>query len=247
MITDSELLQLRRDIYLALIAKSGVREWEEPPEIRAAIWTAAIDAADGLLGIDSEPSEGGGTVALPDFWKWKPGTALTLKSSGGTAAMAFASVANVALGSATSTGATQSATLDLADSTGAIPEWLRIDTELEFAATPTAGNSCPIYASFNNTTGAGFGNTSGSSAAYTGYSNNVDAALQQLVQIGTHICTSQATTTVQKCNAGVFRPTGRYMNVVFRNNAGSAVHSSDANCLIRITPLDGCLKDEQEA
>jgi hypothetical protein len=247
MITDSELLQLRKEIYLALIAKSGVREWEEPPEIRAAIWTAAIDAADGLLGIDSEPSEGGGSVALPDFWKWKPGTALTLKSSGGTAAMAFASVANVALGSATSTGATQSATLDLADSTGAIPEWLRIDTELEFAATPTANNSCPIFASFWNTTGAGVGNTSGNSSAYTGYSNNVDAALQQLVQIGTHVCTSQATSTVQKCNAGVFRPTGRYMNVVFRNNAGSATHSSDANCLIRITPLDGCLKDEQEA
>jgi hypothetical protein len=45
MISDAEVLQTRLTIYLALIAKSGVREWEEPPEIRAAIWTAAIDAA----------------------------------------------------------------------------------------------------------------------------------------------------------------------------------------------------------
>ena len=106
MITDSELLQTRLTIYLALIAKSGVREWEEPPEIRAAIWTAAIDAADGLLGITEEESK----MALPDYFKVSEGTAKTIRNSGGTAAITLASLAN---GNGTSAGGRQSATLDL--------------------------------------------------------------------------------------------------------------------------------------
>lgn len=237
MITDSELLQTRLTIYLALIAKSGVREWEEPPEIRAAIWLAAIDAADGILGIDSEPSEGGGSVALPDFFKIKNGTAKTLKSSSGTAAITLASLAN---GNGTSTGGRQGATLDLGEYWA--QRW-RIDTDFELAATPTAGNAINLFGSYGDATGAGRGNTSGSDAAYTGYSNNIDAATKQLELIGCHVCTAQATSTVQKAIAGVFFPKGRYLNVVVDNRSGAAFHSSDANCVITFTPLEESIED----
>lgn len=233
MITDSELLQLRRDIYLALIAKSGVREWEEPPEVRAAIWTAAIDAADGLLGITDEET----IMALPDFFKVSEGTAKTIKNSGGDAAITLASLAN---GNGTSAGGRQAATLDLGANWS--QRW-RIDTDFELAATPTAGNAINLFGSFSSTTGAGKGNTSGSDAAYTGYSNNIDAATKQLEFLGAHVCTSQATATVQKAMVGVFFPKGRYLNVVVDNRSGAAFHSSDTNQVITLTPLEESVED----
>lgn len=233
MITDSELLQTRLTIYLALIAKSGVREWEEPPEIRAAIWTAAIDAADGLLGITDEELN----MALPDVFKIKNGTAKTLKSSSGNAAITLASLAN---GNGTSAGGRQGATLDLGEYWA--QRW-RIDTDFELAATPTAGNAINLFGSYGDATGAGRGNTSGSDAAYTGYSNNIDAATKQLELIGCHVCTAQATATVQKAIAGVFFPKGRYLNVVVDNRSGAAFHSSDANCVITFTPLEESIED----
>ena len=233
MITDSELLQTRLTIYLALIAKSGVREWEEPPEIRAAIWTAAIDAADGLLGITDEESN----MALPDVFKIKNGTAKTLKSSSGTAAITLASLAN---GNGTSAGGRQGATLDLGEYWA--QRW-RIDTDFELAATPTAGNAINLFGSYGDATGAGRGNTSGSDASYTGYSNNIDAATKQLELIGCHVCTAQATSTVQKAIAGVFFPKGRYLNVVVDNRSGAAFHSSDSSCVITFTPLEESIED----
>ena len=233
MITDSELLQTRLTIYLALIAKSGVREWEEPPEIRAAIWLAAIDAADGLLGITDEESN----MALPDFFKIKNGTAKTLKSSSGTAAITLASLAN---GNGTSAGGRQAATLDLGEYWA--QRW-RVNAAFELAATPTAGNAINLFASYVDASGAGDGNTSGSDAAYTGYSNNIDAATKQLEFLGAHICTAQATATVQKSLIGVIFPKGRYLNVVVDNRAGSAFHSSDANCVITFTPLEESIED----
>jgi hypothetical protein len=235
MITDSELLALRRDIYLAMLTKSGVREWNEPVS-HEALWLAAIDAADGLLGF-TDPPEEGGNVALPDSFKVSSGTAKTLKSSGGDAAITLASLAN---GNGTSTGARQSATLDL----GALwaQRW-RVATEFELAATPTAGNAINLYASWYPTTGAGHGNTSGSDASYTGYSNNIDAAAKHLEFLGAHICTAQATSTVQKSFVGIIFPKSRYLNLVVDNRSGAAFHSSDTNCLIRLTPLEETVEE----
>jgi hypothetical protein len=236
MITDSELLQLRKEIYLALVAKSGVREWEQP-EVNQTIWIAALDVADGLLGITDEPIESGGSVALPDYFKVKNGTAKTLKSSAGSAAITLASLAN---GNGTSTGGRQAATLDLGEFWA--QRW-RVNAAFELAATPTAGNAINLFGSYSDSTGAGDGNTSGSDAAYTGYSNNIDAATKQLEFLGAHICTAQATSTVQKSLVGVIFPKGRYLNVVVDNRAGSAFHSSDSNCVITFTPLEESIED----
>jgi hypothetical protein len=242
MITDSELLGLRERIYLALLNKSGVREWAEPPDVRAAIWLAAIDAADGLLGITSEPSEGGGSVALPDFFKVSEGTAKTIRNSGGTAAITLASLAN---GNGTSAGGRQSASLDMGANWA--QRW-RLECNFELAATPTAGNAINLFASWNTATGAGDGNTSGSDAAYTGYSNNIDAATRHLEFLGSHICTSQTTAAtppanVQKSLVGVIFPKGRYLNLVVDNRSGAAFHSTDTNQVITLTPLEESIEE----
>lgn len=236
MISDLELLQLRRDIYLAFVAKSGVREWDQTPEVRAAIVLTAIDAADGLLGFTSEIDEES-AMALPDIFKVSEGTAKTIKNSGGTAAITLASLAN---GNGTSAGGRQAATLDLGANWA--QRW-RLECNFELAATPTASNAINLFASWNTATGAGDGNTSGSDAAYTGYSNNIDAATKQLEFLGSHICTAQATATVQKSLVGVIFPKGRYLNLVVDNRSGAAFHSTDTNQVITLTPLEESIED----
>lgn len=212
-------------IALALISKSGVREWESE-EIQTAIANAAANIVDGML-----------TMALPDFIKTSSGTALTIKNSGGSAAITLASLAN---GNGTSAGGRQAVTLDLGANWA--QRW-RLDSELELAATPTAGNAVNYFGSFSDATGAGKGNTSGTDAAYTGYSNNIDAAVKQLEFLGSHIVTSQATSTVQKAMVGVFFPKGRYLNLVVDNRSGAAFHSSDTNQVITLTPLEESIVD----
>lgn len=232
MITDAELLQLRRDIYLALVAKSGVREWDNP-ESNQALWLAALDAADGLLGIIDEELN----MALPDYFKVSEGTAKTIRNSGGTAAITLASLAN---GNGTSAGGRQAATLDMGANWA--QRW-RLECNFELAATPTAGNAVNLFGSWNTSTGAGDGNTSGSDAAYTGYSNNIDAATKQLEFLGAHICTAQATATVQKSLVGVIFPKGRYLNLVVDNRSGAAFHSTDTNQVITFTPLEESIEE----
>lgn len=176
-------------------------------------------------------------MALPDYLKVSSGTAKTIKNSGGDAAITLASLAN---GNGTTAGGRQSVTLDL----GALwaQRW-RINAAFELAATPTAGNAINLFGSYAEASGAGDGNTSGSDAAYTGYSNNIDAATKQLEFLGAHICTSQATATIQKSLVGVIFPKGRYLNVVIDNRSGAAFHSSDANCVITFTPLEESIQD----
>lgn len=230
----TDLQAIAERIALAMLAKSGVREWTDET-IRISLADAAIDIAARLLGLIH--NDGEHYVALPDYMKVEPGTAKTIKNSGGDAAITLASLAN---GNGTSTGGRQAATLDLGANWAQL--W-RIDVDFELAATPTAGNVINLYASWNNATGAGKGNTSGNDAAYTGYSNNLDAAVKHLEFLGAHICTTQATTTVQKSNVAIIRPKGRYLNLVVDNRSGAAFHSTDTNQVITLTPLEDLVQD----
>ena len=81
MITQAEL---RRDIYIAMLAKSGVREFLDA-ETNQLIWEAAILAANGLLEITPGDPDEDETMALPDYFKTGEGTAKTIKNSGGSA------------------------------------------------------------------------------------------------------------------------------------------------------------------
>lgn len=214
-------------IAIELIRKSGVREALDVLTAERISITSAYMAEQIIeaLGLGEE------NMATLFTMKSFNGTALTVKSSAGDAAITLASLAN---SNNTSTGARQSATIDLG---AEWDQWWKMETEFEMAATPTAGNAINIHGSFNTSSGGGQANTSGSDAAYTGYSNNISDALRQIELLGVHVCTSQATATVQKCDAGRFRPTGRYLNLVVHNQSGASFHSSDSNCLIRLVPV----------
>lgn len=211
-----------------LMAKSGVREWENITAIDSIVAAAHL-LVDGFFEAPD--------MALPDSFKVSSGTAKTIKNSGGDAAITLASLAN---GNGTSTGARQSATLDLGANWAR--RW-RLACDFELAATPTAGNAVNLFASWHSATGAGKANTSGTDASYTGYSNNIDAATKQLEYLGSHICTSQATSTVQKSFVGVIFPKSRYLNLVVDNRSGAAFHSADTNQVITLTPLEETIED----
>jgi hypothetical protein len=225
--------ELLAQITLALIQKSGVREWEQT-ETQTAIAAAAVAIVDGLLGITPPLDD---DMGLPDYLRTSTGTALTLQNSGGTAAITLASLAN---GNGTSAGGRQSATLDFGTSWAR--EW-RVEFDFELAATPTAGNAINLFASWHDATGAGDGNTSGSDAAYTGYSNNIDAATRQLELLGAAVVTGQATSTVQRALVGIIRPKARYANIVVDNRSGAAFHSTNTNQVIRFVPLEESIVD----
>lgn len=216
-----------------MIRKSGIREWDttnpQNAETAARMAMIAYDMAELIWnGPDEEPGND-----MTNYQKLTTGTVFQIKNSGGDAAITLASLAN---GNGTSAGARQAVTLDFGSNWA---RQVRMDTEYELAATPTAGAVINHYGSFSNSTGAGAGNTSGTDAAYTGYSNNIDAAAKHLVYLGSHVCTSQATATVQKSYAtAVFTPSARYMNLVVDNRSGAAFHSTDTNQVIRFTFID---------
>lgn len=213
-------------IVTSLIAKSGVREFDgaEGAEARARLIAAINEIAQGIE-----------YMALPDTIVVQSGTAKTFKSSGGDSAITLASVANAA--------ARQSVKLDLGATRA---ELYAVKAAFELAATPTAGSTIDLYWAPSSSATAGSdnpGNVSGSDAAYTGYSANLTAALKQLLFIGSFVCTAQTTATVQKGHVGVFSPPNRYGSLIVVNNSGAAIHSSDANCEIVFTPIEGVIAD----
>lgn len=213
-------------IALELIRKSGVREWQEP-DTRLSIALAALEIAAIL---DGEP-----IMALPDVFRLQTGTTKTFKSSGGDAAITLASLANAA--------ARQSAKLDLGASRA---RRYSVKANFELAATPTAGNTIDIYWAPSSSATAGTdngGNVSGTDAAYTGYSSNLTDSLKQLVFVGSFICTAQATATVQKGFVGILHATQRYGSLVVVNNSGAALHSSDSNMEVVLTPQEDTVED----
>jgi hypothetical protein len=245
MITDSELLQLRRDIYLALVAKSGVREWEQPVN-HAALWTAAIDAADGLLGITEEESavptkflytEMDGTpkqiVFADHAGDFNPTTANDLrKTTDGSeeldVQLSMASVANA--------GFRQSAKFDFGANWA---QEYQAKGAFEIAATPTAGRTINAFLSYSHSATAATGNAgnaSGSDAAYTGYSSNGAASVLQLHQVSAFVVTAQATATVQVIEGWKFTPSGRYASLIVQNDTGAAMFTDDVEMAIVFNP-----------
>lgn len=175
-------------------------------------------------------------MALPDVFRQQVGAnEITIKNSGGTAAISLASVANAA--------ARQSAKIDFGASRA---RRYRVVVECELAATPTAGNAIELYMGWSNSGTAGTDNPaglSGSDAAYTGQSSNLAASLKQLAYLGDAIVSALATTTVQRIEVGIIETRGRYGCLVVNNNSGAAFHSTNTNQAIRFIPLEDTVED----
>ena len=112
---------------------------------------------------------------------------------------------------------------------------------LEFSATPTAGNTVEFWWAPSPSATAGTANAggvSGADGAYTGYSSNADASVQQLDRIGVFVCTAQATGTVQVGEViGYLIPKERYGSLVEKNGGGSAMHSDAVECHVVLDPI----------
>lgn len=234
----NDALQLAHDYARDMIAKSGVREWDNTEQIQK-IADAAIALALAITGTTIEIPEG--SMALPDVFRRQSGTAKTIKNSGGDAAITLASLAN---SSSESTGARQSVKLDLGATRG---RSYQVKADFELAATPTAGNVIELWWSPSSSATAGTdnkGNASGTDASYTGYSSNISASLKQCQLIGAFVCTAQATSTVQKATvAGAFVPQERYGSLIVFNKSGAAFHSTGTNQVITLTPSEDVIED----
>ena len=138
----------------------------------------------------------------------------------------------------TTTAIRQSAKIDL----GALwAEAYQGRAVCEFAATPVAGNVVLFYWAPSLLTTAGSGNlanVSGSDAAYTGYSSNNAASIEQLQYIGSMIVTAQATATLQAgLIRGLLRPKYRYGSLLVWNQAGASFHTGVVNTCIVFDPI----------
>lgn len=247
MITDSELMQLRKEVYLALVAKSGVREWETPAT-HESLWLAAIDAADGLLGITDEGYE----MATSKFLR-KPMDGTPKQIVFADHATDFSPTAandlrittdgsqeldvQMLLESVANGSYWQSAKFDFGS---LFADEYDVRAALEFAATPTAGNASSLWLACSHSATAGTGNSggaSGSSSAYTGYSSNAAASVLQLQFIGSLVNTSQATGTIQIMEGRRFRPRSRYASLIFLNGSGAAMHNDSVEMNIVFNPV----------
>lgn len=169
-------------------------------------------------------------MAVTAAFRQQAGTVKTIKSSGGDAAITLASLANGSY--------RQSAKLDLGTP---FAQAYDVFVDCEHAATPTAGNTLDLWWSASTSATAGTdnqGGTSGSDASYTGYNADAANSVKHLLFIGSMVLAARATATVQKGYVGTFVPPTRYGSLVLLNGAGSAFHSSDANCQIRLVPKE---------
>jgi len=174
-------------------------------------------------------------MALPDYVRIETGTEITFKSSGGSAAITLASLANGSY--------RQSVKADFGATRAAFHD---VFLEGEWAATPTAGNTADIWLNPSSSATAGtddLASCSGSDAAYTGYSSDAAASVKELIFVGSHILVARATATVQKGYVGRVSTPQRYGSIVLLNGAGSAFHSSDSNCVIRFVPVLDKIED----
>jgi len=109
--------------------------------------------------------------------------------------------------------------------------WAReysIRAAFEMAATPTTGDVIEVFFAWSNSATAATANPAnltGSDAAYTGYSANLDDSVKQLVGPYLFVCTVQVTATVQVGHVGTIYPHGRYGICVVKNESGAAFHS----------------------
>lgn len=111
---------------------------------------------------------------------------------------------------------------------------------IEFATDPIAGDVIEFRLAYSPTVtpaNANPGGVSGSDSAYTGYSANFEASLEQTTLIGTIVVTADYTPTIQKdLNIGVFSPPERYATLIVVNRTEDVLMSDAVEMSVLITP-----------
>lgn len=168
---------------------------------------------------------------MAPFFRINEAAAITFKSSGGSAAITLANLANGSY--------RQSVKADFGASRA---RRYAVTVDLVFAATPTDGNYCDLWFNPSSSGTAATdnrGGCSGADAAYTGYSSNASAGVMHMIPLGSFRTTAQATATIQKATLSAnFVVPLQYGSIVLLNGSGAAIHSSDADCVVTLWPLE---------
>lgn len=234
------LTELARDLALAMLAKSGVKEWADA-DTRQSISFAAVEMAALIYS--------GTYMALPDNILVQTGAAIVFADTTDHAPGATASnnlgtrTDQIDLTGLADGAARQSDKVDLGATRA---EEYEVIAALEIAATPTAGDVVEFWWAPSPSATAGqaeVGGVAGADGAYAGYSSNMAASILQLQFIGEFVCTAQATGTVQVARVGSFRPKHRYGTLVVRNESGTAFHSDAVEMSVLLSPLAGVVTD----
>ena len=242
------LVELARDLLLAMMEKSGVQEWTNP-SIREQLVIAAREMAENLWGYwDMATSK----ILVPAFdgtpkqitfgnyaGDFSPTAANDLRDgTGGNRTDVEIVLAALANSTSESTGSVQSAKFDFGSLRA--PAY-KVSCAFELAATPTADAVIELWLAPSHSATAGTGNpgnASGASGAYSGYSSNIGSSLKQCVRIGDFVCTVQATGTIQVSrNCGIIVPPNRYGSLIVWNKSGAAFHSDDVECHVVFDPI----------
>lgn len=231
--------QIAKELLVEMMKTSGVRIWETDTEHRKQLTDAALAMAVSLTQFEVDEE-----MALPDSLLYVVGTPIVFADHAGdfspTAANSWEhdtpTDCQLSLASVANSAARQSTKVDLGANRA--PAY-RVSCAFELAATPTAGNVIELWwaPSPSSTAGnANPGGVSGSDAAYSGYSSNLDASIKQLDFIGDFVCTAQATATVQQGRGGILIPRYRYGSLVVYNKSGAAFHSDDEEIHVAFEP-----------
>lgn len=116
---------------------------------------------------------------------------------------------------------------------------------LEFATVPVSGETVDLYMGSSPASGVWPGGMSGSDAAYSGTAaDSLDDSLKQLDYVGSMVCTSDATATVQIQKVGVIpAPTMAELAFVVDNNTSDNMHSDAVEIAIVLIGRDVEVQD----
>lgn len=169
------------------------------------------------------------------------GAQITFKSTGGSAAITLASLAN---STSDSTGAQQSVKADF-EALGSVPNTAAaiyaVSAIFDWLTTaPTTNTAIDVFANYSTSATAGTdnrGGCSGANAAYTGNTNDISVASRQLCNCGSFIVSAVAGVD-QDGFVGFYRPLGRYNSIVVWNKSGRLLHSTEGNKVVRFQPIE---------
>lgn len=181
-------------------------------------------------------------MALPDYGRILNRTQLWFRNAFGNGTITLASLAN---GNGTTTGARQSTKIDLGIGSllSRSPRY-RVSATFEWTAPPTENRTVDLYWSPSTESEAGVANqggANGTDSPYTGYNNNNLASLKQCIFIGSFNVTGNA--TLQGAFVGSFVPPFRYGSLIVYNGSGAALGAAEASHAIKFVPDDDVIED----
>lgn len=107
------------------------------------------------------------------------------------------------------------------------------------ASAPTAGSTVEVYLAWSDNATAATLNpagTSGSDAAYTGYSSDASDAIKQAELVGVMPLSAVGAGTVQRMVLGLVDTKKRYVNPVIRNRGAQTMDTDAINMYLKMTP-----------